>query len=260
MSVTDDTLELPFDDIVNEEESQPEDELLRYLDDDVDEDEEAKKEREKQAEEDRLQAIVDRKIADRFTQPREESPAPSRREEPKPSPVTSAEDIYEKLADDIVNDMAADPKAAVKKLLQVTRTQNEQTTLTAVARANRIAIEQYRRDKASDPLFKAVAKDFDSVVDTYTDGQLGAATPSQVRKALEDVEDAAIGRYYKKQAEDRRQKAAEPPNYGGGSSNGRASGGGNRALTPADRTLIKMGKSAGLSDKDIREMLKEARR
>ena len=256
-----DVLELPLDLGDEPDESQSEDELLKYLDESVDEDEEAKKEREVREEEDRLQAIVDRKIADRFTGERrdvEEKPARHVEREETRQPSQSAEDIFEKITDDIVDKMATDPRAAVKQLLQVQRTMNDGTTLTAVARANRIAIEQYRETRKSDPIFKAIEKEFGDRVDAYTDEQLGRATPQQIRKALEEVEDAAAGRYYKKQLADRGRKAADPPGYGSGSSNGRASGG-NRVLSKDERTLIKMGKNAGLDDKAIREMLRDER-
>lgn len=254
-------MELPLiEDEVEEE--QPEEELLRYLDDAVDEDEEAKTEREKKEEEDRLQAVVDRKIAERFTRPLEQDERPTRRvereEEPTPSPQ-SVDDVFDKLADDIVNDMAADPKSAVKKLLQITRTTTENAGLKAIARANRLAIEHYRNEHREDPLFKAVQKDFDDKVDSYTDAQLGNATPKQIRDALDTVRKAAIGEYYENQLKNRSKKAAEPPNYSGGSSSGRAAAGVSRVLTREDKQLIKMGKSAGLSDKDIREMLRDER-
>ena len=82
------------------------------------------------------------------------------------------------------------------------------------------------------------------------------ATPAQLRKALELAEDSAVGRFYRKQlTEKNTRKAAEPPKYGGRSGGAGASVA--TRLNPAQKELVRMGKSAGLDDKAIRELIKE---
>jgi hypothetical protein len=209
-------------------------------------------------EEARLQAIVDRKIADRFmAQP----PTPKRvdRQEAPPAPQQTEVD-YDKMSDDIVNDLALDPKKAVRKVLELTRQLNTKSGETAAARSNRLVIDNYRADRRDDDSFKAVRDEFDEEVARFTEDQLGKATPAQVRKALSDAEDAVFGRYYRKQIADKKNQAVEPPRYGSGGS----SAGGSRVqagarLSAEQKALVRMGKSAGLSDKDIREMVRGAK-
>jgi len=204
----------------------------------------------------RLQAIVDRKLADRFmATPPVEKP----RERPAPVPVhTATDDDYDKMSDDIVNDLALDPKKAVRKVLELTRQLNAKSGESSAARSNRLVIDNFRADRRDDSMFKAIRDEFDAEVDQFTDDQLGKATPAQVRKALENAEDAVLGRYYKKQlAEKNGRKAVEPPRYGGGSSKGGTSSAATGArLSAEQKALVRMGKSAGLSDKDIREMVR----
>jgi hypothetical protein len=128
----------------------------------------------------------------------------------------------------------------------------------SAARVNRAEIAAFRVARRDDPIFKAIKEDFDAEVDSYTEKQLGTASPSQLRRALELAEDASVGRYYKKQLAEKRSKPVEPPRYSGG----RSSGGQAVAtrLTPGDKELIRMGKSAGLGDKEIRELIKESRK
>jgi hypothetical protein len=245
----------------DEEDTQAEneDELLRYLEDDDEEDEsEEGKKKAAEDEEARLQAIVDRKIADRFTN------QPVVKAEPKVEPVVSGksvDEVLDQLADDITDELATDPKKAIRKLLTTSRALSTQSGEGAAARTNRIMIEQYRAKREDDPVFKQVMEDFDKQVEGYTEDQLGKATPAQVRKALSDAEDAAVGRWYRTQAAERSKKrtSAPAPAYGGGNR-----GGGTRAttttLSASDRTLIKMAKSANMSEKDIKELLRETRK
>jgi hypothetical protein len=225
-------------------------------------DTEAKK---REAEEARLQTLVDRKVANYFTRP-QEPPVQPRRQEPAPAPAPSVlaglseSELIDKMADDITNDLALDPKAAVRKVLQATRAMSTQASETAIERTNRQYIEQYRQSREKDPLFKAIKEDWDSEVDTYTPRQLATSTPAQVRRAMEAAEDQALGRYYKKQLEDKRNRAVEPPRYGGGSSRGTAGGVAPARISAEEKQLIAMAKSSGLSDKDIRELVRENRK
>ena len=232
---------------------------LKYLSDEEPEDTESEVAKEKAAEKEeaRLQAIVDRKIADRFmAQP------PEKKIERAPEPIPQrnlGDDDYDKMSDDIVNDLALDPKKAVRKVLELTRQLNAKSGESAAARSNRLVIDNYRADRRDDDMFKAVRDDFDSEVSQFTEDQLGKATPAQVRKALENAEDAVLGRYYKKQIADKKTKAVEPPRYGGGGSSGGSKAQTGARLTADQKALVRMGKSAGLSDKDIREMVRGAK-
>jgi hypothetical protein len=240
------------------DESQSADDV-KYLEteDSDDTESDAAKEKAAEKEEARLQAIVDRKIADRFmAQPPEkkvEYQAPVQQHQ-------LVDDDYDKMSDDIVNDLALDPKKAVRKVLELTRQLNAKSGETASARSNRLVIDNFRADRRDDSMFKAIRDEFDSEVAQFTDDQLGKATPAQVRKALENAEDAVLGRYYKKQIADKKTKAVEPPRYGGGgSSNGGSKAQTGARLTTEQKALVRMGKSAGLSDKDIREMVRGAK-
>lgn len=205
-------------------------------------------------EEARLQAIVDRKIADRFM--RAEPPTPVvRAPEPVQQRVLGDED-YEKLSDDVVNDFAQDPKKAVRKMLELTRQLTAKSGESSAARSNRLVIDNYRADRRDDDMFRAVRDEFDSEVAQFTDDQLGKATPAQVRKALENAEDAVLGRYYKKQIADKKTRAVEPPRYGGGGSQSGSKAQTGARLSVEQKALVRMGKSAGLSDKDIRDMVR----
>jgi hypothetical protein len=238
------------------------DEDAHYLLDEQETEDEAKAKAERE-EEERLQALVDKKVANYFTKP---DPTPTRRPEPQPSSASitsgmSEQEIIDKMAEDITNDLALDPKAAVRKVLQATRAMSVQAGETATERANRVAIEQYRASRRSDPMFQAVAEDFEAEVATYTPRQLATSTPDQVRRALEAAEDQALGRHYKRLLTEKRTRQAAPPPAMGG----RGSSGGGRVstetrLTADDKLLIKMAKSSGLSEKDIRELVRENRK
>lgn len=239
---------------------QPLDEDDRYLlDDEVDEDEAKRKAEE--AEEERLQALVDRKIADRFMREPEPKPTPRYVEPPAPTPTANLteDQLISKMAEEITNDLALNPQEAVRKVLQATRAMSNQSAETATERANRVTIEQYRASRRDDPMFKAISEDFDAEVDSYTPSQLAKSTPAQVRKALEAAEDQALGRYYKKQLAEKRNRSVEPPRYSGG----RTGGGSNTVpsrLTAEEKTLVRIAKSSGLSDKDIKELVRENRK
>jgi hypothetical protein len=254
MSALDDDFSLDTTDEPNETQT---DDDLKYLEteDTDDTTSDAAKEKAAAKEEERLQAIVDRKIADRFMRA-EPEPKPVVRQEQAPQRVL-ADDDYDKMSDEIVNDLALDPKKAVRKVLELTRALNAKSGETAAARSNRMVIDNYRADRRDDSMFKAIRDEFDSEVDQFTEDQLGKATPAQVRKALENAEDAVLGRYYKKQIADKKTKAVEPPRYGGGGSAGGSSKGTGARLTTTQKEIVRMGKSAGLSDKDIREMVRE---
>jgi hypothetical protein len=235
------------------------DEDERYLQDEQETEDEAKR-KAAEAEEARLQALVDRKLAQHFTKP-PEPPQRAPRVEPTPAPYQpslSEQEIIDKLSDEITGDLALDPKAAIKKVLTATRAMTTKSVEDSAARVNRAEVAAFRAARKDDPIFKAIKDDFDAEVDTYTEKQLGTATPSQLRRALELAEDSAIGRYYKKQLAEKRNRPVEPPRYSGG----RSSGGQTVAtrLTPGDKELIRLGKSAGLGDKEIRELIKESRK
>lgn len=238
-------------DYILDDEPVVEDEFAQYLDPESNEDPAEAQRKAEEEEAARLQAIVDRKIAERFMQS-EPTPAPSRPTEP----VVDPEDVINKMAEDITNDLALDPKQAVRKLITTARALNEQTSASAQARANRMLIESYRAARATDPMFDPIADDFDKVTATYTDEQLGKSTAAQVKWALENAENAALGQYYKRQVTDKRTKAAPPPSYSAGKSAGAAPSS-SRRVTPQQRELIRMGRSAGLDEKAIRELVKE---
>ena len=246
---------------LDDEEIQPqaEDEYSQYLVDEVTEDPEEAKRIAEEKEADRLQAIVDRKIAERFmVEKPKPTPPPQSTYSPAPASQESPEALLDKLAEEITNDLAIDPKAAVRKVLAATRTMTDRSVASSAAQANRIMVEQYRNSRSSDPIFQAIQDDFNSEVSTYTDEVLGKATPDQVRRALKLAEESALGRHYLKLVEEKatKRQAAPPPNYGSGRSAG-GSATQTRTLTASQRELVKMGRNAGLDDKAIRELVKE---
>jgi hypothetical protein len=254
----DQDIDLSLDDVVE----QPlVDEDDRYL---VDDEETPDQEKAKaaEAEEARLQALVDRKIADRFMREPVAAPAP-RRQEPAPvapsAPALSEDELIRKMAEELTNEMALNPQEAIRKMLTATRAMNNQASETASERTNRITIENYRSSRSNDPMFKAIAEDFDAEVDSYTPKQLANSTPAQVRKALEAAEDQAMGRYYKKQLADKRSRSVEPPRYSGGRTGGSGNVGPAR-ITAEEKVLVRMAKSSGLSEKDIKELIRENRK
>ncbi len=240
------------DDYLLDEEPVVQDEYAQYLDAEENEDPAEAQRKAEEEEAARLQAIVDRKIAERFMRS-EPAPVPAR----APEPVVDPEDVINKMAEDITNDLALDPKQAVRKLITTARALNEQTSASAQARANRMLIESYRAARSADPMFEPIAEDFDKVTGTYTDEQLGKSSAAQVKWALENAENAALGQYYKRQVtEKRKEKAAPPPSYSSGRSAGAAAPSAKR-LNERQRDLVRLGKSAGLDDKAIRELVKE---
>jgi len=236
------------------------DEDDRYLLDEQETEDEAKRKQE-EAEEARLQALVDRKLADRFVREPEIKPQPRQQEFRQSGPPVgdlglSEHELINKLSEEITNDLATNPQEAVRKVLKATQAMTKQATESSAERANRMTIENYRASKRSDPVFMAVIEDFNAEVDSYTPQQLGRATPAELRKALELAEDSAVGRFYRKQLTDKNtRRAAEPPKYGG-----RSSGSGVATptrLTANQKELVRMAKSAGLGEKAIRELVRD---
>jgi len=257
--MADEDIDLNLDD--EPEDEVQEDEALQYLSDEPEEGSDEAKEKAKKDEEERLQAIVDAKIAARFVnQPPATEPAAPTRRGPEPELVVpNADELLDKMAEEIAGDIALDPKKAVKRIMETSRALAGASAADSALRANQILIENFRAARKDDPIFKAVRDDFDRVVAGYTDKQWGAASAAQVRKALEDIEDAATGRYYKTQLTKRteQRQASKAPNYGGSGGSSASAVATTKTLSKAQRDLIKMGKNAGLSDKAIRELVRE---
>jgi hypothetical protein len=244
------------------------DEFAKYLSDDDDDeggDDDAKKAK---AEEDRLQALVDGKLAQRLGQERQDRDnEPVVREEPRQQQQQqqgpSLDETLDKMAKELTEDFAESPEKALKKMLSLNARIASDATATATARANKQSIDFYLSHKeTTDPEFKEYGDALRKKIDAVPANVLAQYTPEGLRAALEQETDAAYGRMMRDKANKARgQKSSAVPAYGGG--NAAPSSRSSRAsaqFTTEEKRLIKMGESAKLSKKDIQELLDENRK
>ena len=81
-------------------------------------------------------------------------------------------------------------------------------------------------------------------------------SPAEIRKSLQGLTNEIVGEVQVRKA--LKKTAASPPNYSGSGKSGRPAG--NLSLTDDERGFIKNLRAAGLSEKDVKESLREYRR
>jgi hypothetical protein len=136
------------------------------------------------------------------------------------------------------------------------------------------ALDQFYRDHANDPMFRAVREDFEELIEKERSmGSFERLTPQQIAEGIPRVYETAVGRAALKRAqgssaEERQGRANRPPLYpvGSGSSGGfggeRGAGTGKTSLTPQneiERQLVASGQEYGLSKEEIADSLRQLR-
>jgi hypothetical protein len=104
-------------------------------------------------------------------------------------------------------------------------------------------------------------KYFDDLVAAVPAQAYASMSPQALRTGIVNTWDKAVGVGFREQRKNKpaRRQSVDPPNYGGTSA---AGGGARRAkssLSIEEKAMVRTAKQAGLSNKDIREMIAEAR-